>query len=346
MENNGIEDSPDGEAMRQVPSVFIPWSQTVWVSETGTVRNRYFDVVSETWKWGKIRLSVTGRCDRLGHSVYGRFRTVEQIIALAWVPRKTPMKRMVQICHRKCEGLVAHNLYWSDEPSYDDEDDDIVMEGQASDDHIDRNMCDGEEWLSVAFKIGLVQCRSGLLISRDGRLYDTRTSHVESGCYGLGPCRFYPIAHVGLVPLQRLSELLFISKRTFDSVPRRIKTVMRLLRTENTIDEIATKMGVKAGTAWSYTYLAMRAMSTESATEHTRRLVSCNVLTILMTKLASETPFVLTGRLRDVTNLVTKVMPPDPSWCCNSQRFNEVSAIRTLLQRTHRNATSGYDCEG
>lgn len=330
---DGVEDAPDGTAMRQVPSDTIAWSQTAWISECGELRNRFYNVLTGKWVWGEPRHAVLDAQGRAGYRINGRFRTIGHAVALAWIPRRTIAKKLQPVRCKSGHEIIAHNLYWLDEPP--DDEDEVELVGNRAEDDTDSLPLD-QEWRRVAFKMGLVSCCADVFISRDGHIRRMRDDRVMCGTLSLGDHRFFPIENVGLVPLRRLSDLIFDGSRESVRIPPRIKRVMRLLR-ENQLDvaAVAIALRVKMNTAWSYIYTAMRYMSTDSAEKHTSRLITCVDLLPLMDKLSRESPLILHGRLRDVTHLVTRLLSADISWKCNAQRYNEVCAVRALLQRKY-----------
>ena len=314
----------DHMPMRQVPTYAYSFSGSSWVSEDGILRHRYFDPLSSTWNWGDIRRPVFDARGRIGHHVYGRFRTIEQIIALAWVPRRKPMTRLKRVKRRDIRSdVTAHNLYWSDEEDSDDGDSDDTEAG------------DDTRTKPLLFKMGMVPCvNSHLSISERGTLY---TPHgAFRGRYALGPCRFYPVSNVGLVPLNLAAQLIFAGERDrrLTSPPPRIARVIRHLRRGLSVHDVALAAGVREATAWSYAHVALRHMSTPSARKIVEKLLAHTPRVIkALEKLATESPLVVGGRLSDVVHVLTRVFAADPSWREYAHRYSVVCMARTLLQR-------------
>ena len=324
---NGVEDDPDDVPMRQIPSTQLPWSQTTWISEAGIVRNRYFDVVNRTWRWGNVRRpTIDDGNGRIGYYVYNRFRTIKQAIALAWIPRSTEMKRLQRVEFITGEAMIAHNLKWADER---EDDDDMEESGDTNDDAL-------ETWMPLtAFKMGIISFdAAGFYISSFGRIKTPR--EISRGHCVFGQYRLFPLPTIGLVPLQALRDATFASQHThINNPPPRIKTTMRLLRRSHSIHSISKKLAIKESTAWSYAHMALTYMSTQSAQKITTNLLRSSVIESVVRKLASETDVVLTGRLRDVMCLLNREFASDCSWRCNPFRYEQLRMIRTLLQREH-----------
>lgn len=315
----------DGVSMRQVPSYSFTFAFATWVSEQGVVRNRYYCPFDDTWSWGDVRRPVFDASGRLGFNVYGRFRLMEQVIALAWVPRRRPMSRMRRVRLTEASGgLVAHNLAWSDEPREDDTSDE-------SDDEDDS----GDAYRPLALKMGLLSCvDSRILLSQKGRI---KTPYgVFKGSYAIGPCRFFPIPHMGLLPLNLASQLLFTGERDrrVGRPPPRIVRVLRQLKAGSSVAAIARAAGIREATAWSYAHAALLHMSTSSARRVTERIMSETPLVLTaLAKISTETPLALGGRLSDVVHLLTRLFAAEPAWREYPHRYSSVCVARTLLQR-------------
>lgn len=317
-----IDDLP----MRQVPSYSFGFGFATWVSESGIVRNRFYDPFHAAWSWGAVRRPVFDAAGRLGFNIYGRFRLLEQVIALAWVPRRRPMSRLRRVCRRDPNGdLSAHNLAWSDEmhddPSTDDDSDDEDENGDA--------------YRPLVLKMGLIPCiNQSMQISQSGRVKTAYGSF--KGSYALGPCRFFPIPHVGLLPLNLASQLLFTGDRDrkIGRPPPRVLRTMQQLKAGRTIQEIARDGGIKEATAWSYAHAALQQMSTSSARQITEKITEDTPLVLkALGQLSTETPLALAGRLSDVVHLLTRLFAAEPSWRENPHRYSIVCMARTLLQR-------------
>lgn len=319
----------EGIPMRQVPSRTFPFGHSTWASEEGLVRNRYYNAFSSTWSWSKPRQPVFDSRGRLGYYVYGRFRVLAHVVALAWVPRHRPMYRLQRVRRKNVfDNDAAYNLAWCDEESDCSSGEDTDVPDSPSDD-------DESGYRPLKFKMGLIPCVSeNLRISSRGKLKTPRG--IFRGTYALGPSRFYPIPFVGLVPLDLAGQLLFSGHRdrSRDTVPPRIVRTMRLLRSGHNVASIARCCRVKETTAWSYAHTAMQHMSTSSARRITEGLLddAPSVLAAL-SKLAQETPFVVSGKLSDVVHLLTRLFAAQASWREYPHRYSVVCLARSLLQR-------------
>lgn len=322
-----VEDAPDGSAMRQVPCLFSSLAQKMWVSEAGVVRHRH--VVNGDWIWGEPRPPIVDRGGRVGCYVDNRFRTLEQLVALAWIRRRTPMRRMQGVAYSSDQSaLYAHNLCWKDEPFGADA-------GQDGNEDIEAPSSCSDCWRPLRFKMGLVPfVEAGYMVSQDGRLVASDGS-VSRGSYALGSSRILFIPRVGVVPIGAVCNLLFSKHVDMHTPPPRIKTTIRLLRDGASIASVARFMAIRESTAWSYVHAALRHMSTESARRAIERVITSDGLVEQLVSLSHQTDLVLTGRLRDVVALTTRTRAGDGDWLCNPHRYSEVCAVRSLLRREY-----------
>lgn len=312
---NGIVDDPDDRAMRQIPSRQLPWTYALWVNEVGVVRPRFYDVITNDWVWGDVRLPIPDSRGRMGFYVYGTFRTITQAIALAWLPRYTPARRMRGICLAEGDEVVAHNMLWKDETECDSEER-----------HLRR------EWLALRFKFGVIRCDfPGHKVSRCGCLKTGRV--VVDGTYAVGPFKFGLLPRLGVVNLEEVVRLLDNKRR--HPPPPRFARVMRRLRTGLSIREISQSEGVRESTAWAYAYEAMRHMSTTTARRVTLQCLSPNVAAAMGQLLIEAPAIVLTGRIRELVYSLTQMLAADPGWKSNPQRYAEARMLRALHQREY-----------
>jgi hypothetical protein len=313
---HGIVDDPEYRAMRQMPSVSLPWMYTLWVSEVGVVRPRYYDVVDQDWKWGDIRLPVLNGHGRMGFHVHGTFRTIEQTIALAWLPRSTPTARIRPIELLDGEELVAHNMRWKDE---------VESDSDCSSDS-------SKQWLPLRFKIGVVTCDfPDYKLSRCGCI---KTPHgTTEGSYAIGCSKFGILPQIGLVNLEKVVRLLDNGRG--DRPPPRFSRVLRHIRKGRSIRDIARRECIKESTAWAYAYAGLRHVSTDTARALTHRCLSENVA-VAMECLLEEVPnVVLVGRLHELVYMLTKLLSADTDWKTNPHRYAETLMMRSVLQREY-----------
>ena len=143
-------------ALRQIPAKDLPWSYSLWISATGELISRHFDVVQQTWMAGKVRRPICDGAGRMGYYIFGRFRTIEQAVALAWIGQPST-KRLPRLLNRDPATLDARNLAWSQRSA----------DASESDEE--------EEWFPFQAKVGLMYCDfPSVMISTFGRVCDAR----------------------------------------------------------------------------------------------------------------------------------------------------------------------------
>lgn len=310
--------------MRQVPSHRLPWGRTTWVSESGVVRDRYYDVQTQRWDWGSVRVPVSGRGGASGYHIDGRFRTTPHVVALAWCRRRSDMARLQRVVVPSTPTWFAHDLRWRDELDGGDSDDEVTLLDEETDDH---------EWRPLRFRLGLVPCaRPDIWIRRDGTLR-TQSGTLVRGYFGLGCERRLPIRNIGLVPLGTVASLLFggaVARRP----PPRLREVIRLLRQGHDVGQIARRRGIKEATVWTYVTDALPYVSTATAESWTLRLVDGEVAAAT-NQLCDESPLIMHGRLRDAMALMGRVLAAHPLWRCDPHRYAELRLGRAVRQRLY-----------
>lgn len=333
MNATGItQDGPNGEAMREVPSKRPWWNVTEWISETGTLRRRIYNPVTREWMWGDL-VSPVFRGEHPGYRIRGEFRTVEQAIALAWVPRRKAMARLRSVAFREpADGLVAHNLRYVDQPDEDNEDESSDSEEEEA------ASLPGEVWRPLVCKIGIVCCNdNGFAVSNLGRIR-LPTGVVYAGFKAVG--RFCPVPSIGMVPIDA-TRTLFGAPRT-DKPPPRIRNILRLLKSVKSVDGVsiealARRQSLKESTVWSYINHGMRYTSTPTAQSILKKVLRRpQPLEHAMRDVVSRNPGLLTMHLGTLVEIITRELAGDPEWRCNRFRHAEVAALRMMLQREAR----------
>ena len=325
MDADGVEEDPNGEAMREIPSRRLWWNVTEWITETGTLRKRFYNPASQEWSWGEVVVPVYVR-DRMGYRIRGQFRTIEHAIALAWVPRQTSMTRLRPVVLRDpSQGIIAHNIRYADQAD--------VEEELSSDEESDNRDIYGELWIPLACKIGVVPCREcGLQVSNFGRIRHSSSGLILRSFLAIG--NFCRVPNIGLIPMDA-TRALFGKSRT-EKPPPRIRNLLILLKNSEdiSIDALAARLKLKKNTVWTYVHQAMRYVSSASAGSIIEKLL-CKPFPLehAMRDIVSRNPSLLTTRLTPLVEIVTHELAGDPDWRCNPFRYAEVSALRMLLQR-------------
>ena len=125
---DGIVADDRGRAMRQIPQEQTHVTSSLWISEDGFARRRFYNAWSDEFSWGEaldVKLDEQGRvCAQ--HE--GKDCELEFLIAIAWLKQDRPnfSKRVLKIVD--ADGCVAHNLKWAHAEDDDEEEEDFADE--------------------------------------------------------------------------------------------------------------------------------------------------------------------------------------------------------------------------
>lgn len=316
-----VVEEVDNLPMRPIPLRRFCWATVPWISEHGIVRNRHYNARLREWFWEKAPLSpVMDKTGRIGHRLQKQFRTITALIALAWLRRRTSMRRMRSVeLISPCDGVVAYNLRYKYETDDDEESD--AESGDGS-----------EEWTDMECKVGLVPCiGTGVLVSNRGRI--RKNNIVSYGVGGLGG-QFCILPSIPPIPIERVAAVLFSSQPRGEKPPPRIRNVIALLKAGADKESLQCSLQIKSTTVWSYVQDSMRFVSTKSATTYLRRMLLDKNVEASFRRLVDESPHLLHAPLREIVDVFTRTsMASDPLWRTNPNRYAEVCALRSLIQR-------------
>lgn len=263
---SGVEDGPDGLAMREVPTTSI--SSSLWISEEGAVRRRFYNPVSRIWVWKKeLESPMLSEKNQVCININGRMTPLSVAIALAWVKRRRNCVRRVPLFREDTE-IVAHNLKWhSDDGSSESDDDSCFSE------HSD------EAWEPFEATGKIIRGTTGYKISSRGRLKSPQGS-VTRGHWLDATTRVAAVRNVGIVNLQTLQSL---QDRAFSKVlPLHIESAALALLEGLTPSDFAKSKNISQSTAWSYMSVAVSYLEPpELALECVEVIVGAELLAFL-----------------------------------------------------------------
>lgn len=295
----------DDVALRQLPYRHTPWAHTLWVSETGALFPRLFLVASRSWRWLPARTPRFDALGRQGHYVDATFRTLEQLVALAWCAGEPP-RGLHLVRHHPEEPLYAHNLEWVETTS-------VEVESAAP-----------RRWRAIAeVRLGLICCGTDCEVSTDAQL---RAGGVLLPTFRSLGHIFAHAPHVGLVPVDLLRDVLFGAKRP-PPPPPRLRLVLDLLP-HATPHTLACALGIRQSTAWSYLRDALRHLSTRRAAAVTARFVGTE-----LDQLVRALPDVCDQPLRELVHHVDRALAADRDWRTRADRYARVVLVRDVLRR-------------
>ena len=90
---DAVEEDPDGIPMRQLPCN-KNFSSSLWISENGMVRRRFYNIFNEVWTWGEILNPHVE--ENSGKSfIYFDNKKISLVraVALAWLPNSKNKKQ-------------------------------------------------------------------------------------------------------------------------------------------------------------------------------------------------------------------------------------------------------------
>ena len=241
---DGLELGPDGPC-RQIPEKYV-WSSSVWCTQDGIARRRFYNAVTKRWTWAEAPLQytvneVTGEAE--GFYVGQRWMSIDRAIATTWLRRapdsSTHIRERVtvqlvdsasDVRSEISEGPNADNLMWS-EPESDEE------EGKGG---------KQETWKPLKYSCGLAPCSKEYKISSTGRL-KSPSGKITKGFWWEGN-RWAAVKGAGLVNLSVASGL---QKSVVELSPR-IHQALEALMAGASPQHFADDIGVQLQTGWNY----------------------------------------------------------------------------------------------
>ena len=146
----GVEKTPDGSRVRQVPQKYA-WSTSTWCSEDGLVWKKHYNFVTARWRWEDQPLTPS-ECPNGELGIYlDGLLPLRRAIALAWKPRPRASTGRLEVEEGK--PLVAKHLHW----------DGIELEKEPA-------AAQAESWSALRWRCGIVPVPKGYQISTAGRL--------------------------------------------------------------------------------------------------------------------------------------------------------------------------------
>ena len=234
---SGVEQNDDG-VVREIPQRYA-WASSIWVSQEGVARRKWFNPVDRRWVWEAEPLPIIEVDGRAGIHAPG-WVSVERAICMAWRLREPESAhridevvrvRLVDTCDGASDGdeeMSASTLRWAEE---EDGEEDAVLPN--------------ETWAPLRGRVGAVPIGKGYAISSRGRLRDPR-GRVTRGMWAFGR-RWAAVAGAGLVDLWEAAGL--------DGgvpLPLSIRQARGALLANATPADLARYVGIGEGTAWSY----------------------------------------------------------------------------------------------
>lgn len=302
--------NPDGEA-RQVPTHHT-WAASYWVTRDGIVRKRHWHFAKQRWSWEAESLmpaeEINSRGDQTGRlGVYiDHWKSLEHIIALAWIPRCEGSMARVQ----RELGKPLHKRYlsWKDG-------------GEAATE--EPRHVSGETWGRLSWRCGCVPCPDSYEISSIGRIRSP-SGEISSG-FWFDERRWAYVPEGGLVDLNAAANL----SRVVD-VPPRVRTTLDALLCGETPLELSRALAIKEDTAWAYAWDSCRHLSPRQIWSIAKRIVSPDLLYFMAEMQMSNHPF--PAKLLDLMSRVENALPDDSNFLQQRCKFGMLRFAKMALQ--------------
>ena len=310
-----VEDS-DGIPMRQIP-IGQNFSSSLWVSEDGIVRRRYFNSFNKTWSWGELLKTHldenTGSCYmNIGKRKIG----IKRIIAISWVLNSK--NRMHPRLIKDDDGSVASNIFWSDSES----DEEYVLEE-------DNNR---EEWKSFCpTDTTNFPQTDNVEISSLGRFRNI-FGEVTEGTF-VSNKKVVCLSN-RTVNVQNMVDQHFHGKQVKTEIPSRIKKLLVALREDKSIEEYAKSQGLYVSTVWSYMYDVFLAIDVEEAMSIAKKIISTSAFTGIYRVFENEKEDIFSTNAKTYMQEIDRLLVSDPEWRCNPNRYIEIRLLKLLCQKT------------
>tara|TARA_A100001015_G_scaffold141452_1_gene156975 strand:- start:1486 stop:2442 length:957 start_codon:yes stop_codon:yes gene_type:complete len=304
--NDGIIEDDEGEPMKEIPGTFH-WASSLWISQHGTLKRRYFDVFSNKWIWGSpCKLYINDLNGVLYYNINNNRIPLRKLMAIAWIEKKKPYVNLKDVKIKNInDEYTLENMFWSDNSSYTS----ISLESDTN-----------EMWKPLECNIGVLQMKTE--ISNKGRIRNQEKNIVNSFYYK--DVRVVPIHNCTLMPIN--------CKKTH--IPLYIKNTINILKKYN-IKYHAKKFHLKKNTAWSYAYIACIQLDVDAVTEICKKNISHSAWNGMQTIFKQNIEDCLSFPLRNVIHLFDHILCDDPDWRCNANRFSEIRLLKLLFQKIY-----------
>ena len=215
------------------------WSSAVFVTADGVLRTRQYNAVTGAWAWGH-ELPLVLEDGRAGYITKDGWRSVDAVIAQAWLPRMPGSRLREKVTVRLVDGSdVASEA----RPRVEE------LEWDAPDvpDDAPRK---GEKWRPLRWRCGLIPVDTRYQISNQGRLKSPFTGAVTEGFAAHGT-RWAGVRESGL-----LVDILAAAGLQEERIPPAIRMAREALLSGYTPTDLADAAGIQESTAWKNTCVA------------------------------------------------------------------------------------------
>ena len=314
---DAVEEDPTGTPMRQIPCN-NKFSSSLWISENGSVRRRFYNIFNQIWSWGDILNPHVD--ENSGESfIYCDNRKISLVkaVALAWLPnmknKKQPKFRNIE------EGSSVTNMLWSD-----DSEDELILDDQH------------EEWKDFSEqKNAFPRCNS-IQISSLGR-FRNKLGEVSEGTF-FSNDRMICLPNQGAVNVQDMVDHHFgqannEKKIPQKKIPQRIQSLIEALRDGVTLEDYASTSNLGLSTIWSYMYEVLLNVSLDEANSLAKSIISESAHKAMYMIFEKNEYDIFSQKAKEYMKHIDYLLCDDPDWKCNPHRFQEIRLLKLLCQR-------------
>ena len=311
---NAVQEDPNNTPMRQIPIVNENWSSSLWISENGIIRRRFFNIFNNTWNWShEINPIINDDGDVL-ISVANRKISLEHAVASAWLPNT---KNRKHVKYRNESNIdILSNVYWTDESS----------------DEVELMETDDEKWVKLKYSnfTCVPKCEYSYWISSHGRVKNT-IGEVTCGTY-INNCEVLCLDN-GVVINIKESQKKSFGKKCMPNTPKpRIKKMIEVLTKKLALQEYSDQSGLQMSTIWTYVYDAIRFMSLDQAKIVVKHYVSTSAWNAIHTIFEYEHEHIFSLPSKEYMKAIDSILCDDPNWKCNPHRYAEVRILKLFCQ--------------
>lgn len=314
---DAIENDPENNPMRQIP-LKSGFSSSIWISELGVIRRRYYNSFNETWRWGNIMNPHVDDNGKVFVYLRNRKINIELLIAMAWLPN--PKNRKLPKLKDISEGSSISNMIWSD----DSEDDEFILENEEE-----------ESWKNIERNPTIFPTCESYQISSTGRIKN-KYGEISEGTF-VQDEKVVCLPDQGIVNIQDLVSQHFNSNNSNKkNMQPRLEKLLEALRNEKKIEQYAEENSIAISTVWSYIYDLFIVIDLDEADCIAKQIISSAAFKAMHAIFKEEKEYIFSCKAKEYMQYIDYLLCDDPDWKCNANRYHEIRLLKLLCQLSNR----------
>lgn len=306
-----VEEDSDGNALRQVPNSENK-NSSLWISETGLARRRYFNPFVESWSWSHIiHPHVNDNGKRYFH-VKNRKIEFSKAIAMAWIINKNNSKypRIIN----QDEDVSVVNMDWDDE-------DEICLEDEEQSEIWKPFMCHSNIPLDEEYHVSSL----GRFRNKLGQISEpTFVNGKRVVCLSCGT-----------IDVDNAIDNQFNGVQQIDTcIPARIEKLITHLREDPSLDSYALKQNLRVSTVWSYMYDVFLVLDVEECVQIAQKIISQSAWNAMRHIFSHEGEGMFSMSAKRYMEVIDRILCDDADWKCNPYRFNEIRLLKLICEKS------------